>query len=115
MIASLLRSSMVETTWKYSYGECRLYIYIRGGENGGRWLTLGSWQSLDGQFQQLRGHSAQIHALHFTKDKARLLTADGDGWIVSWNLASKRPVAVSTRYRSCIQEHIVIQQLTTGL
>ena len=41
----------------------------------------------------LRGHSAQIHALHFTKDNARLLTADADGWVVSWNLASKRPVA----------------------
>lgn len=42
----------------------------------------------------LRGHAAQIHALHFTKGNARLLTADADGWIVSWNLAFKRPVAV---------------------
>lgn len=42
----------------------------------------------------LRGHSAQIHALHFTQGNNRLLTADADGWVVSWNLAFKRPVAV---------------------
>ena len=42
----------------------------------------------------LRGHSAQIHALHFTQANARLLTADAEGWIVSWNLSFKRPVAV---------------------
>lgn len=42
----------------------------------------------------LRGHSAHIHALHFTHGNTRLLTADAEGWIVSWNLAFKRPVAV---------------------
>ncbi|KAL8694831.1 MAG: hypothetical protein Q9218_000590 [Villophora microphyllina] len=42
----------------------------------------------------LRGHSAQIHAVHFLKDNTRLLTADAEGWLVSWSLASKRPVAV---------------------
>lgn len=42
----------------------------------------------------LRGHSAQIHAVHFTDGNTRLLTADAEGWIVSWNLAFKRPVAV---------------------
>ena len=42
----------------------------------------------------LRGHSAQIHALHFTQSNARLFTGDAEGWIVSWNLAFKRPVAV---------------------
>ena len=42
----------------------------------------------------LRGHSAQIHALHFTPGNTRLLTADAEGWTVSWNLAFKRPVAV---------------------
>ena len=42
----------------------------------------------------LRGHSAQIHALHFTQSNARLLTGDAEGWIVSWNLAFRRPVAV---------------------
>lgn len=42
----------------------------------------------------LRGHAAQVHALHFTPDNTRLLTADADGWVVSWNVALKRPVAV---------------------
>ena len=42
----------------------------------------------------LRGHSAHIHALHFTPCNTRLLTADADGWVVSWNLSYKRPVAV---------------------
>lgn len=42
----------------------------------------------------LRGHSAQVHAVHFTLGNTRLLTGDAEGWIVSWNLASKRPVAV---------------------
>ncbi|KAL8872765.1 MAG: hypothetical protein Q9174_001656 [Haloplaca sp. 1 TL-2023] len=42
----------------------------------------------------LRGHSAQVHAVHFSQGNARLLTADADGWLVSWSLASKRPVAV---------------------
>lgn len=41
----------------------------------------------------LRGHSAQVHALHFTPGNQRLLTGDADGWLVSWNLAFKRPVA----------------------
>ena len=42
----------------------------------------------------LRGHTAQIHALHFTQGNARLLTADAEGWIISWDLAYRRPVAV---------------------
>lgn len=41
----------------------------------------------------LRGHSAQVHALHFTQENLRLFTGDADGWVVSWNLAFKRPVA----------------------
>ena len=41
----------------------------------------------------LRGHSAQVHALHFSQENLRLFTGDADGWVVSWNLAFKRPVA----------------------
>ena len=50
----------------------------------------------------LRGHSAQIHALHFTPGNTRLLTADADGWTVSWNLAFKRPVAVWKAHKTAI-------------
>jgi WD40 repeat protein len=41
----------------------------------------------------LRGHCSPIHALHFSLDNSRLFTADADGWVVSWSLAYKRPVA----------------------
>ena len=50
----------------------------------------------------LRGHSAQIHAVHFTHGNTRLLTADAEGWTVSWNLAFKRPVAVWKAHDSAI-------------
>ena len=50
----------------------------------------------------LRGHSAPIHALHFTTGNARLLTGDADGWVVSWNLASKRPAASWKAHESTI-------------
>ena len=42
----------------------------------------------------LRGHTAQIHSVHFLRQNLRLLTGDADGWVILWNLAIKRPVAV---------------------
>ena len=42
----------------------------------------------------LRGHTAQIHAVHFHHSNHRLLTGDADGWVVDWDVPSKRPVAV---------------------
>lgn len=42
----------------------------------------------------LRGHSTQVHAVRFIQGNTRLLSADSEGWLVSWNLASKRPAAV---------------------
>lgn len=42
----------------------------------------------------LRGHSAQIHAVVFTRDNERIITADADGWVVVWNVGTRRPVAV---------------------
>ena len=50
----------------------------------------------------LRGHSAQVHALHFTQGNTRLLTGDADGWVVSWNLAYKRPVASWRAHESAV-------------
>lgn len=41
----------------------------------------------------LRGHQAQIHALSFYAGNSRLLSADADGYIISWDMVSKRPVA----------------------
>lgn len=42
----------------------------------------------------LRGHTAQIHAVHFLPDNLRLLTGDAEGWIVLWSLPIRRPLAV---------------------
>ncbi|EXJ84570.1 hypothetical protein A1O3_05239 [Capronia epimyces CBS 606.96] len=42
----------------------------------------------------LRGHQSAIHALHFYHGNTFLASGDGDGWIVIWSLATKRPVAV---------------------
>ncbi|KAI5362791.1 putative WD40/YVTN repeat-like-containing domain superfamily [Septoria linicola] len=42
----------------------------------------------------LRGHSAQVHAVHFYRGNTRLVTGDADGWIVIWSLSSKRAVAI---------------------
>ena len=50
----------------------------------------------------LRGHAVQIHALHFTSGNTRLLTGDADGWVMSWNLAFKRPVAVWRAHENSI-------------
>ena len=42
----------------------------------------------------LRGHSAQIHAVHFYRGNSRLLTGDANGWVVLWSTTTKRAVAV---------------------
>lgn len=42
----------------------------------------------------LRGHVAQIHAVHFLGQNLRLLTGDADGWVILWDTPIKRPVAV---------------------
>ncbi|KAF2739015.1 WD40 repeat-like protein [Polyplosphaeria fusca] len=42
----------------------------------------------------LRGHATQIHSVQFVRQNTRLLTGDGDGYVVCWKLESKRPVAL---------------------
>ena len=42
----------------------------------------------------LRGHASTVQAAHFSPRNRRLLTGDADGWVISWDLSSKRPVAV---------------------
>ncbi|KAF2659207.1 WD40 repeat-like protein [Lophiostoma macrostomum CBS 122681] len=41
-----------------------------------------------------RGHAAHIHSVQIVRRNSRLVTGDADGWVVYWNLESKRPVAV---------------------
>ena len=41
-----------------------------------------------------RGHTAQVHAVRIIRSNTRLVTGDANGYVVIWNLESKRPVAV---------------------
>ncbi|GES64821.1 WD repeat protein [Aspergillus terreus] len=41
----------------------------------------------------LRGHASPIHGLHIFHQNLRLISGDADGWVVVWNLVSKRPIA----------------------
>ncbi|KAK3678093.1 Astra associated protein 1 Asa1 [Recurvomyces mirabilis] len=50
----------------------------------------------------LRGHSAQIHALHFIADNKYLISGDADGWVIIWDMPIKRPVGVWQAHRGAI-------------
>lgn len=41
----------------------------------------------------LRGHASPIHSLNFYGSNSRLISGDADGWVVVWDLTSKRAVA----------------------
>ncbi|KAI9683621.1 MAG: ASTRA complex subunit [Trizodia sp. TS-e1964] len=42
----------------------------------------------------LRGHASAIHSIQFIRHNSRLVTGDAEGWIVLWDTATRRPVAV---------------------
>jgi hypothetical protein len=50
----------------------------------------------------LRGHVSAIHALNFYHANSRLVSGDGDGWIVVWSLVTKRPVAAWKAHEGAI-------------
>lgn len=50
----------------------------------------------------LRGHSAQVHSLHFLRQNLRLLSGDADGWVVLWGSSIKRPVAVWRAHKGTV-------------
>ena len=50
----------------------------------------------------LRGHTAAIHSLDFISANTRLLSGDGDGWVVVWDVVTKRPVAVWKAHENAI-------------
>ncbi|KAL4872553.1 hypothetical protein BDV12DRAFT_133862 [Aspergillus spectabilis] len=52
----------------------------------------------------LRGHVAPIHALQIFNKNRRLASGDADGWIVIWDLVSKRPVAVWKAHEGAVLE-----------
>jgi WD40 repeat protein len=41
-----------------------------------------------------RGHASQVHGVKFWRKNTRLLTGDSNGWVVLWDVASRRPAAV---------------------
>lgn len=49
-----------------------------------------------------RGHNTQIHALRFCRNNSRLIAGDADGWIVLWNIATRRPSAVWRAHKASI-------------
>ncbi|BCR88533.1 WD40 repeat domain-containing protein [Aspergillus chevalieri] len=40
----------------------------------------------------LRGHASPIHALHLFANNLRLISGDAEGWVIIWDMVSKRPV-----------------------
>lgn len=50
----------------------------------------------------LRGHTAQIHSVHFLRSNTRILTGDADGWVVLWDIATKRAVGVWKAHKTTI-------------
>ncbi|EGE02295.1 WD repeat protein [Trichophyton equinum CBS 127.97] len=41
----------------------------------------------------LRGHASPIHSLNFYGSNSRLISGDADGWVVVWDMTSKRAAA----------------------
>nr|POE51795.1 astra-associated protein 1 [Quercus suber] len=50
----------------------------------------------------LRGHGAQIHALHFFRKNLRLVSGDAEGWVVVWDVSIKRPTADERDYSTTL-------------
>ncbi|OKL58085.1 ASTRA-associated protein 1 [Talaromyces atroroseus] len=52
----------------------------------------------------LRGHASPIQALHFFARNTRLISADADGWIIIWDVATKRARAVWKAHEGSVLE-----------
>lgn len=52
----------------------------------------------------LRGHAAPIHALHIFSQNLRLVSGDAEGWVVIWDLVTKRPVTVWKAHEGAVLE-----------
>jgi hypothetical protein len=50
----------------------------------------------------LRGHAAQVHALRFLRGNSRVLSGDAEGWVILWDVTSKRALAVWKAHESAI-------------
>lgn len=52
----------------------------------------------------LRGHASPIHALYIFSQNLRLVSGDADGWVVIWDLVTKRPVTVWKAHEGAVLE-----------
>lgn len=52
----------------------------------------------------LRGHGAAIHALRVFAQNLRLISGDADGWVVIWDMVTKRPIVSWKAHKGAILE-----------
>ncbi|KAJ6184405.1 hypothetical protein N7519_005706 [Penicillium mononematosum] len=52
----------------------------------------------------LRGHASPVHALHIYSQNLRLVSGDANGWIVVWDLVTKRPVTAWKAHEGAVLE-----------
>lgn len=52
----------------------------------------------------LRGHRDAIHAVQLFGQNLRLASADADGWVVIWDMVTKRPIVSWKAHQSAILE-----------
>ncbi|EFE43518.1 hypothetical protein TRV_01729 [Trichophyton verrucosum HKI 0517] len=64
----------------------------------------------------LRGHANPIHSLNFYGSNSRLISGDADGWVVVWDMTSKRAVATWKAHEGSILAVVGIEvNLETGV
>jgi WD40 repeat protein len=52
----------------------------------------------------LRGHGSPIHALNICNQNLRLISGDANGWIIIWDLVTKRPVTAWKAHAGAVLE-----------
>lgn len=64
----------------------------------------------------LRGHASPIHSLNFYGSNSRLISGDAVGWVVVWDVTSKRAVATWKAHEGSILAVVGIEvNLETGV
>lgn len=49
-----------------------------------------------------RGHAAAVHVVRIIRNNLFLLTGDADGWVVVWDLLTRRPVVVWRAHKTAL-------------
>ncbi|KAJ5629505.1 hypothetical protein N7528_003162 [Penicillium herquei] len=52
----------------------------------------------------LRGHGGPVHALNIFHQNLRLVSGDANGWVVIWDLVTKRPIIVWKAHEGAVLE-----------